>query len=690
MQSEYVGYFGNGTFTQSGGTNATPNANGTLYLGYNSGSNGYYNLSGNGTLNIQSENIGNQGNGTFSQTGGTNSVTALSINALGTYTLGGTGTLQRRSNETFTSSGTFTHTGGTNTISTGLYLAGNGTSVSSYSLSGTGSLTASTEIVGGYSVLDDSVHTGNFTQSAGTNTVGTGGLILGQGIKNRGNYTLTGTGAINASNETIGMYGTGNFTHSAGTNTIGTGGLLLANNANSTGSYTLSGTAALTASSETIGANGTATFTQIGGTNIITTGGLTLANSNTSIATYTLTSPGYLAVSGNETLANATGASATFIQTGGTHIVNSHSTLTIAAHAGATAAYTLLGDGELNAYAESIASPGNGAFTQSGGLNSIGHGGLLLGNGTGSLGNYTLLGSGDLSAAANETIGANFGTATFNQSGGINSIAAPSALIISDTRNSTGTYTLTGGSLTTPTIQINPGGTFSQTAGTLSVTSLQLLGGAASFQNTTAKLSSLTFTGSTNNWTGQVDLANATSSVGHRSHPLPNKTTLFATLQNQALLRPHPPLLPASETPPLLPSARQSPSSYNARLGYSFFNGQPVDATSILLLPRPPRRHQSLRHRHHPRRPRHHPQQLSGKTTSNWTDGNFDGAPTIDLTLGPSPTSFSTTSAYDKSPQPLHPLQPSSFSNNTPEPATLCLLVLATLPLPSRRRPAPT
>ena len=230
--------------------------------------------------------------------------------------------------------------------------------------------------------------------------------------------------------ETIGNSGTGTFTQYAGTNTVGTGGLLLANNANSTGSYTLLGTASLSASSETIGANGTATFIQTGGFNTITSSGLTLANGPTSAATYYLFDPAFLSVTGNETLANATNATAAFIQSGGIHTINAPSTLTLAAHAGATASYTLLGDGQLNAYAESIGNAGTATFDHSAGLNTIGKGGLTLGNGLGANGTYSLLGSAQLSSAGNETLAANGGTATFYQSGGINSIAAPSALII--------------------------------------------------------------------------------------------------------------------------------------------------------------------------------------------------------------------------------------------------------------------
>ena len=85
-----VGYTGTGTFTQSGGTN-TILAN--LYLGWFSGISGSYNLSGTGQLSALNERIGAIANtGMLTQTSGINTATSISINEKGTYTLSG-GTL---------------------------------------------------------------------------------------------------------------------------------------------------------------------------------------------------------------------------------------------------------------------------------------------------------------------------------------------------------------------------------------------------------------------------------------------------------------------------------------------------------------------------------------------------------------------------------------------------------------------
>ena len=59
---QYVGYSGTGDFVQSGGTNGASYYGG-LYLGYNSGAGGTYNLSGTGTLNANSQYVGYSGTG---------------------------------------------------------------------------------------------------------------------------------------------------------------------------------------------------------------------------------------------------------------------------------------------------------------------------------------------------------------------------------------------------------------------------------------------------------------------------------------------------------------------------------------------------------------------------------------------------------------------------------------------------
>ena len=78
--SQYLGYGGSGSFTQSGGTNQ---AAGTLYLGYRSGDQGAYGLSGSGLLSAPKEYIGYSGSSTFTQSSGTNAASGASNLYLG-------------------------------------------------------------------------------------------------------------------------------------------------------------------------------------------------------------------------------------------------------------------------------------------------------------------------------------------------------------------------------------------------------------------------------------------------------------------------------------------------------------------------------------------------------------------------------------------------------------------------------
>jgi autotransporter-associated beta strand protein len=205
----YIGDSGTGTFTQTGGTNSI---NLSLTLGSNSGSSGTYILSDTGQLSANSlEIIGGNGTGTFTQTGGTNNasiVVGSNGGSSGTYNLSGTGQLYADTEKIGDNgTGTFTQTGGTNTITHNLYLGfnfGSGT----YDLSGTGQLSANAEYIG-------YIGTGTFTQTGGTNT--TSSLVLGALYGPRGTYNLNG-GTLNlGSLNTTGGPGTPQFNFGGGT-----------------------------------------------------------------------------------------------------------------------------------------------------------------------------------------------------------------------------------------------------------------------------------------------------------------------------------------------------------------------------------------------------------------------------------------------------------------------------------------
>jgi len=210
--SEIVGLSGTGSFTQSGGTNSfsTNSFYGSLVLGGTAGSCGSYNLSGSGLIlpppYTGRERIGFYGTGSFTQSGGTNSPDIVGVGSNpgsnGSYILSGSGLLTVLDGEVVGAFGTgsFTQSGGTNSLQSSDFELAGGTGVSgsygSYNLSGSGLLSdAAEEIIGGSG-------SGSFTQSGGTNSVSgidsypgfsaSGALTLAQSASSVGTYNLNG------------------------------------------------------------------------------------------------------------------------------------------------------------------------------------------------------------------------------------------------------------------------------------------------------------------------------------------------------------------------------------------------------------------------------------------------------------------------------------------------------------------
>ncbi len=159
---------------------------------------------------------------------------------------------------------------------------------------------------------------GTFSQSGGTNNVGAG-LYLAYYSGVSSSYSLSGSGLLSAGGEYVGDNGTGTITQTGGTNNV-SGTLFLSFNSGAVGTYNLSGPAVLSAPQEDLGGGGVggaATFNQSGGTN--TTSYLWLASGS---STYTLSGSGVL-ISAYECVNSA---SATFTQLGGlnlaTNLVN--------------------------------------------------------------------------------------------------------------------------------------------------------------------------------------------------------------------------------------------------------------------------------------------------------------------------------------------------------------------------------
>jgi hypothetical protein len=371
---EYVGYLSAGTFIQSGGLNTINDA----HLTVGDGRVGSYVLSGVGSLAVTGDEIvGYFGLATFNQSGGTNTINqapglggalVLGDSGTGTYTLSGTGSLSVAGNEDIGLGGTgiFNQSGGTNTSNSSLYV---GDFTGTYSLSGSGLLSAGTEYVG-------SGGTGIFNQSGGTNA--TSGLYVGDGRPSTGTYTLSGTGSlIVTGNEYVGDKANGTLSQTGGTNTINGGNSLYVGYGNfgfSTPTYNLSGTGSLAATGyEYVGYSAAGNFIQSGGGN--ETSGLYLGYAATYVGTgtYTLIGTGSLTASGNEYVGYS--GIGTFLQSGG---VNFTSELDLGYGSGSV-----------------------GTYTQSSGTTTI-NGGLYVGgssSGCGGTGLLTVCNSGQLSVA---------------------------------------------------------------------------------------------------------------------------------------------------------------------------------------------------------------------------------------------------------------------------------------------------
>ncbi len=451
--NEYIGDGGAGSVIQSGGSHTigAASANSELHLGESFGSNGSYNLSGTGSLNVNGiEKIGVSGTGTFTQTGGTHSVS---------YNAG---------------------------IPEVLFIGYQGGSSGSYDLSGTGNLTVMGFETVGY------LGAGTFTQSGGTHNVGSAAQIypffIGRGTGGSGSYTLSGGSLTVSQDEHLGYQGSASFTQSGGTHVIGTSPtnhpfFYLGERAGSSGSYTLSGGTLTVNAMENIGGAGTATFIQSGGTHTIGSPSSTFTNLNIGamgsgpggssggLGSYSLSGAGSLIVNGMEFI-SAVGPG-TFTQTGGSHSVS--------------------GDEYVGYYY-------NGTYAHSGGTHTVGtpsaNANLTVAYFEASTGSYTLSGTASLTVNGDERIGYNFAggsssaaNGVFTQSGGTQTITGTAFIGGTSTAGAgIGTLNISGGTANIGTLKVwnsgaaAPSGTrVNLSGGTLSVGSLDITANPARF-----------------------------------------------------------------------------------------------------------------------------------------------------------------------------------------------------------------
>ncbi len=373
---QYVGYSSTGSLTQSGGTHSVSN----LTIGVVTGSSGTCTLSGGSLFCGYQEYIGYfSGSGSFTQSGGTNSVSGdqnpgIAVGKSGTYNLSGSGLLSATSPEQI--SGAFQQTGGTNTagyvslnggrylLSAGMLEINGGLQTASGTLNGGG---GSAVIVAGSSSLVDL--SGSVVNTASTSlTLGPNSLVIVPPGFNPATAFQT--------------YSNPGLTHTLGTTltvSAGTG----------FGGW---GTVA-----DAVFCQGTITATIGGAINLAN--GLTLSGTGqVALGQGTITVNDLASGMGGQSLAAGflvvgSPGTGSFTQSAGT---NSLSSLYIGNNASSSGTYNLTGGGLNLGNYEIIGESGTGRFMQSGGTNSV-FGAVLLGNNSGGSGMYNLSGSGLLS-----------------------------------------------------------------------------------------------------------------------------------------------------------------------------------------------------------------------------------------------------------------------------------------------------
>ncbi|HNU44757.1 MAG TPA: hypothetical protein PKH26_05650 [Phycisphaerae bacterium] len=455
---EFVGYLGDGTFLQTGGLNYVWEG---LALGHEPGSEGSYHLSGSAELQVLYEDVAWAGIGRFFQTGGAHSTDGrLAMgglpDAVGTFELSG-GTLDIAEGLVIGGQGTatFTQIGGALSIAGWMDLAndpgGNGT----FTLSG-GTLELSEPVYVGIEGTGRFIHeTGAYSTSA---------LVVGDHASGNGTYELHSSGHLSASDEEIGAFGEGTFDQSGGSNTVADS-IGLGVHAGSDGTYDLTDDGTLSARWLGVGIQGSGTFAH-GGGSVSLFGGLGIACQAGSDGRYELGMPALLDTPFTNVGESGQGI---FVQTGGNHVVREF--LHLGLWLDSDGEYEL-DDGVLSLSDASsdlvVGAWGHGNFTQSGGTATCA-GGVVIGQMDTGNGSYELR-TGGLTAH-HEAIGY-YGSGTFAQRGGTNTVTSDWGVVLGHRAGSSGTYDLRGGTLlTSGTVTIGWEGTgvFTQDNGSLTV-----------------------------------------------------------------------------------------------------------------------------------------------------------------------------------------------------------------------------
>ncbi len=325
-------------------------------------------------------------------------------------------------------------------------------------LSGTGSFSAT----GGNDVIVGFDGAGAVDQTGGTASI-TNVLKLGLNSASAASYNLS-SGSLTAGGEIIGVAGAASFDQTGGTNNLSSGSLLLGSSSGGAGDYTISGgsvtAAQIYVGGSSSGAGGTGTLTVNTGGTVTSTGALTVYDAGSNVVNL---AGGTL----NAGTIDTEGDPSRFNWTSGTLHTNSmlvQPGTALGANMSLGAGKTLTLDSFLV-----VGDSGVGTFTQSGGTVTVGSF-LRLGDISSGDGTYTM--SGGMLSTSTTSVGYG-GAGAFVQTGGTHAIGT-SGLHVGGQSGVTGTYSLSGtGAITVnadETVGSAGSGTFTQSAGTNTIT----------------------------------------------------------------------------------------------------------------------------------------------------------------------------------------------------------------------------
>jgi fibronectin-binding autotransporter adhesin len=414
----------------------------TIYVGSGAAGTLFLSVTGVASANTVSLGIGTSDSGNYSLSAGTMTVSTLNVG------LGGAGQVAQ--------------SGGT-LITTSMQLGNASTASGSYTMSG-GLLKASNaEIIGG-------AGNATFTQTAGTNTATS--LVIGAAVDttHSGTYTLQG-GFIQAANATVG--GAGNGSLSAGTFNISGGdaiiyGSLTVADTPGTSLNLNSGTLAV----GTLSISNPSRFTWTSGKLALTSPGAVTVGAGTIFgSSLALDSTRILSVDGALVIPAGAAVHLTGGQLSVSTIDLSQNSAGFDWQTGTLSAGNLIIDtsssfansltltaGQTLSGGQTVGDTASGTLTQTGGVNNAFP--LIIGNAAGSSGTYNFS-DGTIDSitpfAVLTKIGVS-GAGTFNQNGGVHEA---DQVIIALASGSTGTYSLSAGTLTAVSQIVGASGTAS-------------------------------------------------------------------------------------------------------------------------------------------------------------------------------------------------------------------------------------